>query len=93
MFACDNLEFQFGNFEVGISYIRKVRVSHTAVLKMATTEMENVECISASYDIVDEDLQSLVSFSPYLMSALDPGKFNILQIANVKYVKFQTFVT
>lgn len=60
---------------------------------MATTEMENVECISASYDIVDEDLQSLVSSSPYLMSALDPGKFNILQIANVKYVKFQTFVT
>ncbi|XP_075478544.1 nicotinamide/nicotinic acid mononucleotide adenylyltransferase-like isoform X2 [Primulina tabacum] len=38
---------------------------------MATTEIKSVECISASYDVADEELQSLVSFRPHLMSALD----------------------
>ncbi|XP_075513300.1 nicotinamide/nicotinic acid mononucleotide adenylyltransferase-like isoform X1 [Primulina tabacum] len=38
---------------------------------MATTEMKSVECISASYDVADEELQSLVSSRPPLMSALD----------------------
>ncbi|XP_073309344.1 nicotinamide/nicotinic acid mononucleotide adenylyltransferase-like isoform X2 [Primulina huaijiensis] len=38
---------------------------------MATTEIKSIECISASYDVADEELQSLVSFRPHLMSSLD----------------------
>ncbi|XP_075502517.1 nicotinamide/nicotinic acid mononucleotide adenylyltransferase-like isoform X2 [Primulina tabacum] len=45
----------------------KVPFCHISGLKMATTER-----ISASYDVADEESQSLVSSSPHLITALDP---------------------